>query len=167
MRWWGWGDPGRAPTLSGTALEFLKEEIGLPPDPRPPVALANVSLAASALDEGTLQALRDVVGSEAVRSDHAARVLHAGGKGYPDLVRMRAGEPEEAPDAVLLPGDSEHVRRLLAACERSSLAVVPFGGGTSVVGGVAPLRGPHRGVVALAMQRMDGVLELDRTSLTV
>ena len=93
--------------------------------------------------------------------------LHAGGKGYPDLVRMRAGEPEGAPDAVLLPGDSEHVQHLLAACERSSLAVVPFGGGTSVVGGLAPLRGPHRGVVALDMQRMGRVLDLDRTSLTV
>src|SRR5205823_6499442 len=100
-------------------------------------------------------------------SDHAARVLHAGGKGYPDLVRMRAGEPEGAPDAVLLPADSEHVQRLLAACERASLAVGPFGGGTSVVGGLAPLRGPHRGVVALDMQRMGRVLDLDRTSLTV
>src|SRR5205823_4018786 len=167
MRWWGWGDPGRAPILTGAALEFLKEEVGLAPDPRPPVALANVSLAASALDEGTLGALRAVAGSEALRSDRAARVLHAGGKGYPDLVRMRAGEPEGAPDAVLLPGDSEHVQHLLAACERSSLAVVPFGGGTSVVGGLAPLRGAHRGVVALDMQRMGRVLDLDRTSLTV
>ena len=167
MRWWGWGDPGRPPMLSGAALEFLKEEVGLAADPRPPVALANVRLAASALDEGALEALRAVVGSEAVRSDQAARVVHAGGKGYPDLVRIRAGEPGGAPDAVLLPGDSGHVQRLLAACERSSVAVVPFGGGTSVVGGLAPLRGAHRGVVALEMQRMGRVLDLDRTSLTV
>ncbi|TMK95627.1 MAG: FAD-binding oxidoreductase [Actinobacteria bacterium] len=167
MRWWGWGDPGHGPILTGAALDFLNGEVGVAPDPRPPVALANVSLAASALDEGTLEALRAVVGSEAVRSDHAARVFHAGGKGYPDLVRMRAGEPEGAPDAVLLPSDREHVQRLLAACERSSLAVVPFGGGTSVVGGLAPLRGGHRGVVALEMQRMGRVLGIDRASLTV
>jgi len=167
MRWWGWGDPGRAPMLSAAALEFVAEEVGVAPDPRPPVALANVKLGAGALDERTVEALRAVVGSEALLSDHAARVLRAGGKGYPDLVRMRAGEPEGAPDAVLLPAEGEQVRGLLAACERSSLAVVPFGGGTSVVGGLAPLRGPHRGVVALDMQRMGKVLDLDRTSLTV
>ncbi len=50
---------------------------------------------------------------------------------------------------------------MLELCARASLAVVPFGGGTSVVGGVAPLRGEHGGVVALDMRRMGEVLELD------
>ena len=56
---------------------------------------------------------------------------------------------------------------MLEYCARASLAVVPFGGGTSVVGGVAPLRGEHRGVVTLDMRRMGEVMELDRESLTV
>ena len=56
---------------------------------------------------------------------------------------------------------------MLELCARVSLAVVPFGGGTSVVGGVAPLRGEHGGVVALDMRRMGEVLNLDRESLTV
>jgi alkyldihydroxyacetonephosphate synthase len=68
---------------------------------------------------------------------------------------------------VLYPGSREQLRRLLAACAQASLAVVPFGGGTSVVGGVQPLRGPHRGVVALDMGRLASVLELDGASLTV
>jgi len=68
---------------------------------------------------------------------------------------------------VLLPGDARELSAILALCARESLAVVPFGGGTSVVGGVAPLRGSHRGVVSLDTSRMGGVLELDRESRTV
>ncbi len=88
-----------------------------------------------------------------MRDDHADRVRHAAGKGYPDLVRLRAGTPAGAPDAVLYPSSHEQLRALLAACSRLSLALVPFGGGTSVVGGVEPLRGSHRAVVALDMER--------------
>jgi len=102
-----------------------------------------------------------------VRADHSARVHHAAGKGYPDLVLLRAGEPQGAPDAVVYPASHEHLRALLARCAESSVAVVPFGGGTSVVGGVAPLRGAHAGVVSLDMGRMAGVLELDGQSATV
>ena len=108
--------------------------------------------------------LQAIVGAEAVHDGHSQRVLHAAGKGYPDLVRLRAGEPEGAPDAVLYPRSHEQLRAVLALCARSSLAVVPFGGGTSVVGGVAPLRGAHDGVIALDMGRMGAVLALDRES---
>ena len=167
MRWWGWGDAAHRLTLPPHALNFLRDTVGLADPPRPPVALAAVRLAASALSEHTLQALRAIVGDEGVRAGHAERVLHAAGKGYPDLVRLRAGEPEGAPDVVVLPGDHAQVRAVLSLCGRDSLAVVPFGGGTSVVGGVAPLRGKHAAVVALDMGRMAEVLELDSESRTV
>ncbi len=93
MRWWGWGDPEHPSALPGEALSFLSEAVGMLPSPRPPVALSRVQLAPSALSEATLDRLRAIVGSEHVRADHPERVLHAAGKGYPDLVRMRAGEP--------------------------------------------------------------------------
>src|SRR5262249_5978178 len=89
------------------------------------------------------------------------------GKGYPDLVRMRAGEPQEAPDAIVYPGSREQLTALLTHCARESIAVVPFGGGTSVVGGGAPLRGEHHGVVALGLARSGDVRALDRESSTV
>jgi len=131
------------------------------------VALERVRLERSALSEVTFAELRAIVGPEGVRNDHYQRVLHAAGKGYPDLVRLRAGEPEGAPDAVVLPNDHAQVRAVLALCARASLAVVPFGGGTSVVGGLAPLRGEHGAVVALDMRRMAGMVELDGESRTV
>jgi alkyldihydroxyacetonephosphate synthase len=167
MRWWGWGDPDHAPALPAHALGFLAETVEIADHPRPPVALANVRLRPPAAGEKRLAALREIVGEENVRDGHSERVAHAAGRGYVDLVRLRSGEPEGAPDAVVLPHSHEQVRAVIELCARTSLAVVPFGGGTSVVGGVEPLRGAHEGVVALDMRRMAAVIELDRESLTV
>ena len=167
MRWWGWGDPAHPPALPPHALDFLRESVGIAARPRPPVALGQVRLAAPALSESTTAALREIVGSEGVRDDHAERVVHAAGKGYPDLVRLRAGAPEGAPDAVVKPSDREQLRAVLDRCAQESVAVVPWGGGTSVVGGVAPLRGEHAAVIALDMDRIARVLALDRISRTV
>jgi alkyldihydroxyacetonephosphate synthase len=167
MRWWGWGDPSHPPGLPEHALSFLRETVGAGAHPRPPVALEHVRLPPPTISTEALDALRVLVGAEHVRDDRAERVGHAAGKGYPDLVRLRAGTPEGAPDAVLYPCSREQLRGLLSACGRLSLAVVPFGGGTSVVGGVEPLRGRHEAVVALDMSRMASVVALDEGSLTV
>lgn len=167
MRWWGWGDPQHPPGLPPHALSFLGERIEVSADPCPPVALEHVKIDPQSIPSTTLDLLRGILGSPNVREDHADRVMHAAGKGYPDLVLLRAGMPAGAPDAVLYPGSREQLRELLRACAQASLAVVPFGGGTSVVGGVQPLRGSHRGVVALDMSRMAESLELDETSLIV
>jgi alkyldihydroxyacetonephosphate synthase len=167
MRWWGWGDPRQPPLLPAHAFDFLRGTVGLSERPRAPVALSNVRLERAGLSGRTLARLRNVAGAENVRDEHTQRVVHAAGKGYPDLVRMRAGEPDGAPDAVVYPTGHEQLRALLECCAGESVAVVPFGGGTSVVGGVAPLRGEHAGVVALDMSAMARVLELDGQSATV
>jgi alkyldihydroxyacetonephosphate synthase len=167
MRWWGWGDPAHPPVLPAHALSFLRENVGVAARARPPVALSHVRMGAAELGESVLAQLHEIVGAHYVREDRRERVLHAAGKGYPDLVRLRAGEPEGAPDAVVYPSSHDQLRALLEMCARASLAVVPFGGGTSVVGGVAPLRGAHSGVLALDMSRMAALLDLDRASATV
>ena len=159
MRWWGWGDPAHPTALPEHALGFLRETVGVSDSPHPPVALEAVRLPQTRLRESAKTALQAIVGPDGVRDDHGERVAHAAGKSYPDLVRLRAGAPEGAPDAVVLPSSHEQVRVVLAECERSSLAVVPFGGGTSVMGGVEPLRGEHDGVIALDMRRIVRIAE--------
>ncbi len=167
MRWWGWGDPLHPQGLPAHALGFLRETIGLAAHPSPPVALEHVELEPASISSNVLAGLREILGEGHVRDDHGDRVLHAAGKGYPDLVRLRSGRPLGAPDAVLYPSTREQLRALLSLCARESLAVVPFGGGTSVVGGVEPLRGSHRAVVALDTGRLTSVLELDECSRMV
>ncbi len=90
---------------------------------------------------------------------------HATGCGYADLARLRGGRLDAAPDAVLLPQDAGAVRRVLEVCAAEGVAVVPFGGGTSVVGGVAPLRGGHSRLVSLDLAALREVA-VDRRSLT-
>ncbi|HEX3509627.1 MAG TPA: FAD-binding oxidoreductase [Solirubrobacteraceae bacterium] len=167
MRWWGWGDAAREPALPPHALGFLRSTVGIAEHPRPPVALENVELPGSALDGVALERLASLLADDALRTDHLARVQHAAGKSYPDLVRIREGRPDGAPDAIAYPQDSRQLAAVLEACEHDSIAVVPFGGGTSVVGGLAPLRGEHRAVVALDTSRIAGVRALDRESATV
>jgi alkyldihydroxyacetonephosphate synthase len=165
MRWWGWGSPDHPPALPEHALPFLREEVGLADSPRPPVELDAVRLPDSVLSDAAREALTAAAGN--VREDRAARVLHAAGKGYPDLVRQRAGDCAPAPDAVVAPGSHEEVRAVLDACAAHGVAVVPFGGGTSVVGGVEPLRGQFEAVVSLDLARLDRLVSVDPVSLTV
>ncbi len=143
MRWWGWGVDGHDAPLPAPALALLRDELGVDPatDLRP-VALDDVELADPALLPPTRALLERAVGAEHVRDDRLARVTHSAGRSYPDLVRLRSGRGLNAPDAVVLPGTREEVARVLEICAREGVAVVPFGGGTSVVGGVEALRGP-------------------------
>ncbi len=161
-KWWGWGDPAVAPELDDAALATLRERIGElehwplaaeldrfelpPPEPLPP-------------------ALVEAVSADAVFTGDEDRLRHATGRGYADLARLRGGCLEAAPDAVLLPADAAAVRRVLEVCAAEGVAVVPFGGGTSVVGGVEPLRGSHARLVSLDLARLREV-EVDRRSLT-
>jgi alkyldihydroxyacetonephosphate synthase len=167
MRWWGWGDSAHAAALPPAALRYLSAGLGLALRTSPPVALASVRVPPSALERDTLERLRGIAGEQGVRDDRAERIAHAAGRGYADLVHLRSGELEGAPDAVVLPNSHEQVRELLELCADRSIAVVPFGGGTSVVGGVAPVRGQHGAVLALDMLRMAKLIDLDTTSRTV
>jgi alkyldihydroxyacetonephosphate synthase len=131
----------------------------------PAVPLQDVQMPAPALTERALRRLRDAVGDEWVLQDRLSRVTHAAGKGYPDLVRLRSGAAENAPDAVVVPRADE-IRAVLDACAEESVAVVPFGGGTSVVGGVEPLRGAQKAAISLDLARLDRAEQVDARSLT-
>jgi len=153
--------------LSEAALALLSTELDLTVGSgRCPATIADVALPEGSLGGAARESLTAAVGARHVREDRDARIHHAAGRGYPDLVRLRAGRLDRAPDAVVSPGDGVALRAALDACGRHSVAVVPFGGGTSVVGGVEPMKGVHSAVVALDLTRMDRLLELDGDSLT-
>ncbi|MGH3241757.1 MAG: FAD-binding oxidoreductase, partial [Spirillospora sp.] len=97
-------------------------------------------------------------------ADTESRVRHTRGKSTPDLLRIRAGETSDAPDSVVLPGTHDEVLAVLRACAERRIAVVPFGGGTSVVGGLAP--SGAAAFIALDLRRMDAVVSVDEVSRT-
>ena len=168
MRHWGWGVDGHDTDLPAEAVALLRRELGVPPDAprREALPAAAVRLPDSLLPAEVRARLVDVVGREGVHDDHGTRLTHALGKSYPDLVRVRTGQVEAAPDAVVHPGTAEEVGAVLRVCAEEGVAVVPFGGGTSVVGGVEALRGPFASVVALDTGRLDAVGPVDATSQT-
>lgn len=159
----GWGDPARRTGLTPHATAFLREELGAaqptPPSAPPP-------LTPSALPGAAADAVRAVVGAEHVLVDDDARLVRAAGRSYLDLLRLRGSRTLDAPDAVVLPGTAAEVAGVLRACADAGVAVVPFGGGTSVVGGVTPLRGRFAAVVSLDLRRMDRLVGVDEQSRT-
>jgi alkyldihydroxyacetonephosphate synthase len=166
VRWWGWGEDGHVVSMPDPATELLHDELGADLSPRRrPVALDEVRLPEPRLPSAARERLVAAVGAEHVREDRESRVAHATGRSYPDLVRLRSGDGSSAPDVVVLPGSAEEVSAVLAACAEHRVAVVPFGGGTSVVGGVEPVSDGFAGSVSLDVRRLDHVVSIDRTSL--
>src|SRR4051794_34325775 len=161
MKWWGWGDPERRLDLPPRAVDALREELGVKPeDAGEPVSLDEVSLPKPRpLPDAVRSAGGDVL--DGVED----RLRRAAGRSYPDLVTLRSGRLDRAPDAILRPEDTAEVGAVLAACSANGVAVVPYGGGTSVVGGLDAFDGGHDAVVSLDLERLRSV-ELDATSLT-
>lgn len=160
----GWGDAAQVPRLTEAVLALLREGLGVAAGPGRPDPVEADELPPSRLPVPDVAALRDVVGAPHVRDDAPARLLHLRGKSTPDLLRLRAHDLARTPDLAVLPADHEEVLRVLAVCAARRIAVVPFGGGTSVVGGLEPDARNFAGVVALDVRRLDSLLWLDEES---
>jgi alkyldihydroxyacetonephosphate synthase len=103
--------------------------------------------------------------AEIVTEGHHERVSHANGKAYRDVVRAFRGSIDNPPDLVAHPRDERDVEAVLEWCADTGAAAIPFGGGTSVVGGVeARLGDAYAGAVSVDIKRLDRVLEIDETS---
>ena len=166
MRWWGWGVDGDAMRLPASADALIRDGLGVREAPPARPEIAEIRVPEPRLDSALRRRLEDVVGAQNVRDDRLARVAHAAGRSYADLVRLRSGQIEAAPDAVVYPDGHEQVRGVLDVCADAGVAVVPFGGGTSVVGGVEPARGGLAGIVTLDLARFASLLDVDELSLT-
>ncbi len=161
-RWWGWGDPAEPATLGENGERLLAERgISTTSDGLPPELGAVKIPAARPLPERVISA----AGESNVFSGYEDRIRHAHGQNYMDLLALRSGSLDHAPDAVIVPDSAARIAPILEACAAAGVAVVPFGGGSSVVGGVTPLKGDHETVVSLDLAGLRGI-ELDEKSLT-
>ena len=164
--WQGWGDPGQVPELPGSVRRLLSEGLGVRTDAasRAP-QLADLRLPSPRVGGDTVSALGRVVGADHILADDETRIRHTRGQSTPDLLRMRAGELGGAPDLVLRPASHEEILAVLRICSERQIVVVPYGGGTSVVGGLEPETSvAFEGTIALDLVRMDALVELDDES---
>ncbi len=164
MKWNAWGDPAAAKPLSDGVRSLLKQVVGLEEQPEVELEADQVQLRPSALSQADQDALAAIVGAEFFRTADGDRLLHAGGKSTPDMLRRKDRGVQDAPDAVLLPGTDDEVAEILRYCSEHRIAVIPFGGGTNVTGGLDPTRGEFGAVVSLDLRRFDQLLSLDEVS---
>jgi alkyldihydroxyacetonephosphate synthase len=156
---WGWGYEDQAPARAELeeAARGIRERLGFGGEVEEPVPLDAVELR-----EPRLKAPSGL--GDLFTDDRHERVSHALGKAYRDVVRGFRGEFEHPPDLVALPRDTSEIEAVLSWAEAEGAAVVPYGGGTSVVGGVEGRLG-ERPFVSLDLRGLDRVLEVDATSL--
>lgn len=167
MRWWGWGEDGNDGPIKPGAKKMLTKNCGWPDGVNnPPVELDAVQLPDADLPDDARTRFEELLGAEFVRDDHATRVSHAAGRSLPDLLRLRSADLPFAPDVVLYPASHAEVDALLAICAQERIAVVPFGGGTSVVAGIDAFRPGFRSCVCISLARLDQILDIDEESLT-
>jgi alkyldihydroxyacetonephosphate synthase len=120
-----------------------------------------------ALEEITLRAPRVQPPAslrQLLTDDRYERAGHTYGKSYRDVIRAYRRDFSPAPDWVALPRDEADVAALLAWAGDAGLVAIPYGGGSSVVGGVEAPAGETRPVVSIDLRNLNRVLEIDRTS---
>ena len=161
---WGWGYEDQWPAIeqlregAGALAERLDEIAIVVDEVEEPAPLQALTLRAPRV--GVPRALAEIAAAD----DHA-RASHALGKSYVDVVRGFRGEFEHPPDFVVFPRGERDVQRVLEWCSGERVAAIPYGGGTSVVGGVsAEIPDSYNGAVSVDLRAMDRVLEVDQIS---
>jgi alkyldihydroxyacetonephosphate synthase len=152
-RWNGWGDSAQDFPLTADAQRFLRDRLG---EPRP-VHDATLDNALQAVPPSRLE------GVPGFETGAEARLRHTRGQSFPDWLAMRSGRLGPFPDAVALPASHDEAAAALSAAARRGAIVIPYGGGTSVVGHLAVPSG-DRPVLSLSLERMDRLLDLDETA---
>ena len=158
-----WGDPAAAAPLPDATRELVELALGVHDTP----ALDQVSVPPSQVATDALAELVELLGPGNVLTDDDVRRVRTRGKSTPDLLRARSGDLTDAPDVVVRPATHDEVAAVIAVAVRRHLAVVPFGGGTSVVGGLVARREGYAGVVSLDLIRMKAIRAVDPASMTV
>ena len=169
MKWWGWGDPAFTFPMDEKPLlwPFIQKTLGLTDACRKtaPIDRAKVRLPAQTLNAEFIKAIGAFLKADQIAGDDEQRLIHTYGKSFPDLFRVRQGIVDNAPDMVLFAESHAEVEKIVAAAKQFGVRVIPFGGGTNIVGGVEHL--DHSAMrVTLDMRRMSRVLSIDRESWT-
>ena len=168
MKWWGWGheDVSFSDADKPKLWPYLSGELGLEQvEPTPPVKFDDVHLPAAKENAPFIAALRDALAHDQFSVDKKDRLIHAAGKAFRDLFRLRRGQVDFAPDLIVYPASEVDVVAIVKAAHEHNAVLIPFGGGTNIAGCIEPKDRDERFIVSLDMCRMHRVLAVDKKSL--
>ena len=150
-RWNGWGDDSIHAHVEPAAARYLASVIG-----------EGLRLNDAAFGDVVKRVPESTLKNPRVSSDASERVLHARGQSLPDWIALRSGEIENFPEAVAFPENDAQVRDLIRFAHDARVALIPYGGGTSVVGHINPERDTP--TLTLDLSRLNQLYDLDATS---
>jgi alkyldihydroxyacetonephosphate synthase len=156
MRSWnGWGEEGDDTTFGGSPRRYLEGRIG----PGTPPSEATLADVVAGVPASRLEGVADLH----LTTDPETRVRRSRGQSLPDLASLRYGRLDAVPDAVARPGDGGDIRRLIDHARATGARLIPWGGGTSVVGGVSarPSADP---LITVDLSHLAGVRHVDDRS---
>ncbi|MEQ8745915.1 FAD-binding oxidoreductase [Pyruvatibacter sp.] len=171
LRWNGWGPTNQHDALpkGAPAWDWIADALGMTaPLPQTPAKdISTCTLPASGLDGETRLSLERIVGANQVHTGDYERAFHTRGKSYHDLLHLRAGDLSNAPDAVVYPRSADETQALVEIAAASNIVLVPYGGGSSVVGGVTGREADETRIcISVDTTLMASVLNVDDTAMT-
>jgi len=157
LRFWGWGyDSEQLSEEENTLIDTLIQML---------IPQGGVEVPPPQIDDFDLADPRLPVPEqfqEYVSTLPYDRLVHSYGKSYADMIRMFLRDVENAPDWVAFPRSEGHISEIIEYAETHNMAVIPFGGGTSVCGGVeADVGKEYAATISLDLQNFNRILDVD------
>ncbi|MBU4502466.1 MAG: FAD-binding oxidoreductase [Nanoarchaeota archaeon] len=160
MKWWGWGSKDREYGLKNKEklLDYLKDLLDLDLTEYPPIDFKDIQLPKLTISDNKIDKIKTLAESYTSKEE---RLIHSYGKSYKDLIRIRKGDIEYAPDIICYPKATSEVQDIIKFAKDNTLKIVPFGGGTSVVGGVETT---CEGTICMDLKKLDKLFYIDKNS---
>jgi len=187
VKWNGWGDtrkflhliepsgqiaittPKKSAEPLPSLLGFIKKELGggesTQLEPTPSIEIENIQIDPPKSNPEFLKELKAFFLPDQLKDDKFARITHTFGKSLRDLVRSRIGQVKYAPDLIVLPHSHEEVEKLVQTANKFNVVIIPYGGGSNIVGACEPVSN-DRFTVSVDMRRMNKILWVDRREMT-
>jgi len=172
MKWWGWGDPkidfeiDDKPFLWPYVVKSLDIPKKFSDHPEKPIDRNKISLPEPKINHDFVEALSPHLRNDQILTDEDERILHTYGKSYPDIFKARKGIFRPPPDMVILPENHQQVVAIIRSANQFDVGVIPFGGGSNIIGCVEPADSQNRMMVSLNLRKMNRLLSLNKESLT-
>lgn len=166
---WGWQEIGFNIDLDYVNLIPSLEKLFEQPLEKigSPIRAEQIKIPESRITGNALKQLCLIIPEKYIKRDHSERLFHSRGRSLPDLFSLRNGTVNEFPDVVIYPQNNQQIIHLLKFAQKFKMAVIPYGGGTSVVGGINSIKVKlHNGIIILNLTNMNKMLKLDEVSQT-
>lgn len=169
LRWNAWGsldsDFFYADKI-GSLLTYVRHRLHLAEAITPSLRITDLRLPETRIKGANLSALQKIVGKNRVKNDLRERVLHSAGKSYYDVLRIRSNLLKSYTDAVVYPETENEIAKILKLAAQRDWAVIPFGGGSSVVGGVEAKAAGKKAILTIDITRMNRLINVNSVNQT-